>query len=576
MALSRASRTVLFTFAILFAMVFSLLEWQEEGRIFQVQRTLFSASGEAGWQENGFDDTGWGGVRLPFFREDGYFRTHFTTTKANPTVTALVEKCVLEAYLNGVMVYGLPEGSNVSACDDWSGRALALEGAKPGDNVLALRLLTSRDENGELGTFSFYLDDGTNKDAWLLGAIAAALLAAFAAIWAFAGLKGVMAKSREHLRGLFSDYEFVFIIILAILLRMLVSNMGLSSDLKMFTLDAENLISGGRLYNLTKDFASGPYDLFDKTPLFIMLLALIRQIFEYSTFYRFFLTKLPTILCDLGVGYLVYDHLKKGGTPRFIRLAAMSLWLLNPLVIMTGALMGKYDSIVLMFLLLAMRNTGNRRFSLYFALAALTKQNALFLLPWLLYDKKTRNRTILAVALVAIVLTPFLMQDAGNMAQRMFQRHATKAVGYFSWMTSLYDTGLSDQMGLISQAVFYLYLAVLLALPLLRRVPMHQAASITFTLFLLAFPIPYEHYLVWCLPFLLLTAFEGASVLSFVTYLLLSFSGMIVVINGFSILTALDRIIAYLLVILFYDLYLKGLKPKDAPIESFLVRLRRH
>lgn len=91
--------------------------------------------------------------------------------------------------------------------------------------------------------------------------------------------------------------------------------------------------------------------------------------------------KLPAIIADLGIGYLIYKlsiRAKFGTWPAV-------LYLLNPAVFYVSSVWGQIESLTLVFLLLSAYLTQKRLpLSAHFAfvLAVLSKQTALFLLPF--------------------------------------------------------------------------------------------------------------------------------------------------------------------------------------------------
>lgn len=119
--------------------------------------------------------------------------------------------------------------------------------------------------------------------------------------------------------------------------------------------------------------------------------------------------KLPSIIADLGIGYLIFALTKK-------KLLAL-LYLFNPAVIYVSAVWGQIESVTLFFLLLSyffLTGKKNRPYlsHLAFALALLTKQTALWLLPvfMILWIKKGNLKTLLqGVTLQLIIFILFYL-----------------------------------------------------------------------------------------------------------------------------------------------------------------------
>ena len=118
--------------------------------------------------------------------------------------------------------------------------------------------------------------------------------------------------------------------------------------------------------------------------------------------------KLPGILADLGIGILIYKytsnrHSREGGNPFNLPIILSSLYLFNPAVIYLSSVWGQIEPVTNFFLLLslytAMPNNstssssqpvrrGGKRAAcsiVFFTLAALTKQTALWFVPFYLF-----------------------------------------------------------------------------------------------------------------------------------------------------------------------------------------------
>ncbi len=92
--------------------------------------------------------------------------------------------------------------------------------------------------------------------------------------------------------------------------------------------------------------------------------------------------KLPSIISDVVLAWLIYKSLQKKApkTSFFFSL----LFLFNPAVIYVSSVWGQIESITMLFLFLSFQNQSSSKSLFYFTLATLTKQTALWLLPFYL------------------------------------------------------------------------------------------------------------------------------------------------------------------------------------------------
>lgn len=135
--------------------------------------------------------------------------------------------------------------------------------------------------------------------------------------------------------------------------------------------------------------------------------------------------KLPGILSDLGIGYLIYKftlsrHSREGGPmvpeegdPSLLPLILSSLYLFNPAVIYLSSVWGQIEPITNFFLLLSLYlalqgKTDRVRSSsiIFFVLAALVKQTALWFFPFYLFIwlRQLPWRSFLAGMVVSVCL----------------------------------------------------------------------------------------------------------------------------------------------------------------------------
>lgn len=156
----------------------------------------------------------------------------------------------------------------------------------------------------------------------------------------------------------------------------------------------------------------------------LYLLSLIRGWFglAHGSGGETLLFKLPAILSDLVLGYLVY----KGGRKKLgsgMAIGLMLLFLFNPAVLMDSAAWGQADSFFLVFLLLSIAGASDKAFvraAVFFALATLIKPQALMFTPVLLFAfyhhrawKQLAVGAFYGLGVFVLVAAPFFWNNGG-------------------------------------------------------------------------------------------------------------------------------------------------------------------
>ncbi len=152
--------------------------------------------------------------------------------------------------------------------------------------------------------------------------------------------------------------------------------------------------------------------------------------------------KLPLILTDLILGYLIYDFLSpRIGEKRAVY--ASAAYLINPYVVWISSVWTMHDCVAACFTFLAYRFYGEDRFSasaLCLGAAISTKIYPVFALPIFLVNRKSAKDALLYLVLVALVpllvSIPFLAENS-EAYLFMFQFHLQrKPTGVTYWEIS--------------------------------------------------------------------------------------------------------------------------------------------
>lgn len=333
------------------------------------------------------------------------------------------------------------------------------------------------------------------------------------------------------------------LIFLAIAVRLFFIFFQYSGDVKNHLVWADSVIRQGSLDLYQRHFPG--FNDVNYPPLTISLFTLSR--FAYNTTQRFILwqnfnfkflpsvavrfiesentaagfMKLPAILADLGIGYLIFKLTKK----KFFAF----LYLFNPAVIYISSVWGQIESLPIFFLLLSFYFLPKRYYLSHvaFVLAILSKQTALWLLPVYLvvwYRQGSLMRLIRGLLFqLVIFLLIYLPYASPTLALSSYLSSLAGSSNLISdqamnlWYFIFQGARLTDSIKLLGisvriwslglLALSYLYICA----RLWRRFSMGLAANSLFFLSLAAFFLQtrvHERHLAPALPFLLLTTFK--------------------------------------------------------------------
>lgn len=165
----------------------------------------------------------------------------------------------------------------------------------------------------------------------------------------------------------------------------------------------------------------------DYPPVYLYILYILSAVrgalgFTHDSGGENLLFKLPAILSDLVLGYLIYQmSRKKLGTG--IAFGLMLLFLFNPAVLINSSAWGQADSFFLIFLLLSIHGAANQRFvrsAIMFALATLIKPQALIFTPVLLFAfyhhrawKQLGLGAVYGLGIFGLLAAPFFWNNGG-------------------------------------------------------------------------------------------------------------------------------------------------------------------
>ena len=501
---------------------------------FRVERVTYQRFASDGWEAPGADPLMFGEVNLPHFHA-GYYRLEFTSTASFVEVDVYARDCLMEAYLDGELVFERDKDS----CGNCSfvgkrrcGRVvLDLDFGEPGPHVLALRThnVWSRDYKWSRDFKTLWVEYEKNAAGWRA-------LALFG--FAFLLTIGVMAFRRRSLERGWSvmvatlwRYRYVLVAAAVVMsLRVVVSRADLTGDVSQATMVYVEHIVNADSWRLTKldpvytaAKHSGTSYMHKPPGLYYQYLP-ARLIFGFTYLYYVYLARLPGIIGDflIAIGLFIIVR-RKTGEDWLANLAAIT-YLAAPGPFMFFGYVGRVDALPIAFLLFAANNMHRNRFSLYFGLSALHKQFAVFAGPWFLFRPGMARKVVLAAVFTLVCMAPYLLDDPGLVFERMVSPQLTKAVSGLTWMHNLTKFGVTD-LSSVASAITVGYVVVLLCLsPFLSGDP-HRVIAWIYVSFVLFARNMAEHYLLWPAPFLIAYAFIGRRAFPLLIFGVLQMSG---------------------------------------------------
>jgi hypothetical protein len=313
---------------------------------------------------------------------------------------------------------------------------------------------------------------------------------------------------------------FSLVIVAALALRLFLAwNAEVTADVGVYHFVAESLNNGATLYRDTGSLYPYPptWSYVERAALYL----------SNTTGLSFaFLVALPTIFCDVGIGILLYVVCRKRGNSS---MAAAIIYLFNPISLVISSLHCQFDAIPIFSSLLAawatISLTGYQQgliSGLALGAAISLKSYPVLLLPVLLFRLSGHiNRLIFLVCAVcptAILLYPHLATVFPDVNDQLFHYRGVFDQGWAAFLRNsptvrdaiLPNVSL-DEAAASSRRQYVAIIAVLalwdLILILCRRgADIFSRMATTFMLFYVLVASVSSQYLLWALPFLLITS----------------------------------------------------------------------
>ncbi len=321
------------------------------------------------------------------------------------------------------------------------------------------------------------------------------------------------------------------VLIVGLALRAALVPLGYGDDFRVWDLASRYTLAGVNIYRDHPPYPGGPYTYF---PLFLYLELPLQWLAQHGGAPFAVLGKLPIVAGDLLTGALLARILARRGCPDAVVALGAALYFLNPLVLYNGAFYGRFDTLCVGLLLLALlvHDTDTSRprhwaFPLLYALAVATKTYPVFLLPWLLTREPWGHRRLL-LALVAVLgglSLPYLLTSPARFVADVLLYNANKLPSHLSWQVLLLDALPPLAARIIGYVLLVLFVA---ALYCYRHLDLWTYATVALLLFILLNKVVIEQYLLWPLPFLIVDTVRYRSWASGGLLVLLSGAGMLV------------------------------------------------
>ena len=233
----------------------------------------------------------------------------------------------------------------------------------------------------------------------------------------------------------------VFVTLLALIIRaILIPAQGHATDVATFEAWMRTLTqSGPKAFYTDAGFVDYP-------PGYMIILWVVGLIYHSTAAYGDFtgeamrvFVKLPAVICDLGIGYLVY-LIARRTWPVAGAIVAMAVFSLNPASWLVSAFWGQADSVAAVFLLWGIYLAVTRRFEwawLMLAFAVLIKPQPLVVAPmFLIYQIRVQGVTW---RLAAIPIIGFLVAYLGSLPFAP----VSDPVGVIAWLYDRYHAGIT-------------------------------------------------------------------------------------------------------------------------------------
>lgn len=299
------------------------------------------------------------------------------------------------------------------------------------------------------------------------------------------------------------------VLVAGALVRLALMPLWHGQDFVVWRIVARELLRGSNFYaHKPADLPGGPYAY---PPLFAYLEVPFKLLANVTGIPFRILGKIPIVAGDALVAWALVRWGRRADLAAGALTALVACWWLNPLVLYNGAFYGRFDSLVLGLLLVALltgppRDSDSRWWSpsaAWFGAAIAAKTFPAFILPWFWRNGRNRAKLLTGiVTFVGVVSLPFVAAPLAFIDSTVLY-DTGKTPTNLSWQVALKHLFDSDTTRAIGTFVLLGFIATLF---LLTRLDLTEYCAAAFCAFVVFSKIVNEQYLVWAIPFLAMLA----------------------------------------------------------------------
>ncbi len=314
------------------------------------------------------------------------------------------------------------------------------------------------------------------------------------------------ARWRVAIRNTWVPLAIVFAV--GLIVRMVLIPAGHGQDFVVWEKASAATLHGVNVYQHHPHYPAGPYAYF---PLFLFLELPLEWISQNSGMSFTVLGKLPMLAGDIAVAWLIADEVRHRGRPAAVAAIAAALYFLNPVVLDNSALYGRFDTLALALLLLALRWTRNPAKRPWtscfaFALAVAMKTFPGFVLAGM--ARSSGRRVLAALALTLTLLSLPYLTHAHAYIRDVLLYNTSKIPQGLSWQGILPRFMDHRDASFIGYGMLLVY-AVLLVIFRDVVTSLEEYTLVALLAFLLCSKVVLSHYLTWPMPWLIIAAATG-------------------------------------------------------------------
>ncbi|HZS13813.1 MAG TPA: glycosyltransferase 87 family protein [Candidatus Dormibacteraeota bacterium] len=324
--------------------------------------------------------------------------------------------------------------------------------------------------------------------------------------------------------------RLIAVLVLGALVRAILVPITSGPDFLVWDLASKATLQGVNVYAHHPAYHGGPYAYL---PLFLDVEVPMQWLSLHTGVSFTILGKLPIVAADAVAAVVLARLVRRAGGGDGRQALASGLFFLNPLVVYDGAFYGRFDSVCVALLLLAVSawNPARRaswRFAVAYALSIAAKTFPVALLPWLL--RRGRITALRVAASTAVVVgglsAPYLVTSAAPFLHDQLY-NLPKVSGSLSWQVVFHGVLPEGAQVALSQALLGVFALAAVGLAFLAEDLVTCTAVLTL-LFIVLSKVVIEQYLTWPLAFLALLAVNARSRVAAALLVVVSAVGILV------------------------------------------------